>query len=520
MSDLGEVSIQAVRAGLLDNLEARLIMAAAAACLLAPLIKAARGKWSALWPHPVSSAAHRREQKRAAADVFTHESLTSLPNRLLLEDRLRQNMLHSDRRGCRFAVMVLNLDRFKSINDSLGRGVGDQLLIEVGNRLFRTIREMDTLARHGSDEFVLLATDIDSLEDAHAVVRRVMSALASPLRVGDMDIYPDASVGVSLYPDDGHDVNALLGHSDTAMGYAKKMGGRQAQFFAPEMSGWTLERFQLTNELRQAVAAQQLELRYQPKMDVVTGAVCGVEALLRWRHPTRGLLAPGAFLPLAEETRLVVPISEWALREACRQAVDWRREHGFEVSVAVNVSAHQFQHDLVTHVRRALSAVGLAPELLQLELTEGTLIEKPDQAADILRELRAMGVRISIDDFGVNCSCLSYLRNFSIDELKIDRSFVATLVNETTNEAIVRAIIALAHGLGLKVVAEGVETVEQLNFLAQLHCDQYQGGLCSEPLTAGDLTDFLSVKSASGELESIERVSFDRAAGDECGPHG
>jgi diguanylate cyclase (GGDEF)-like protein len=459
-----------------------------------------------------------------------HDLLTSLPNRILLEDRLRQAMLQADRRKCRLAVMVLNLDRFKSINDSLGREAGDRLLCDVARRLSATIREMDTLARHGSDEFVLLATDIGSIDDTRIVANKIIHALSEPLMIGTTEIYPDASIGVSLYPDNGSNANELLLHSDAAMMHAKELGGRQAQFFAPAMNSCTLERFELTNELRRAVGAHQLLLRYQPKMEIATGVVRGVEALLRWQHPTRGLLMPDSFLALAEETGMIHEISAWVLTEACRQAAEWQSEDGIKVRVAVNLSAHQFKHDLRDQVRRALEASNLAPGYLKLELTESALIQDPERAAATLRELRKMGVCTSVDDFGVNCSCLSYLRRFPLDELKIDRSFVATMIEDPANGAIVRAIIALAHGLGLKVVAEGVETMDQLRFLAQLRCDKYQGGLCSGPLTPEELVEFVGDINATLDSEEVRGAdaipplyshpSYGRAAAADWRPYG
>ena len=525
MGDLGEVSIYAAREGFLGSLESTVLLCVAAAFILLPLFRAARGKWAVLWPHPGLSAAHRRAHKSNTSHLLTHDILTSLPNRILLEDRLRQAMYQADRRNCRLAVMVLNLDRFKSINDSLGRSAGDRMLVEVAKRLLSTIREMDTLARHGSDEFVLLATDVGSIDDARFVANKVIHVLSEPLTIGTREIYPDASIGVSLYPDDGPEANALLLNSDAAMMHAKELGGRQAQFFAPAMNNCTLERFELTNDLRRAVDANQFVLRYQPKMEIATGIVRGAEALLRWQHPTRGLLMPDTFLPIAEETGMIHSISEWVLTEACRQAAAWQREDGMQIRVAVNLSAHQFKHDLHDQVKRALNTAHLAPGLLKLELTESALIQDPDRAAATLRELRAMGVCTSIDDFGVNCSCLSYLRRFPLDELKIDRSFVSTLTEDPANGAIVRAIVALAHGLGLKVVAEGVETMEQLRYLAQLRCDKYQGGLCSAPLTSEELVEFIgdinaTLESEEQDIPDVMPQVYARAAGSEWRPHG
>ena len=344
MGSLGEVSINAARGGFWGSLESNVLLCVAAVFVLLALLRATRGRWALLWPNPGASAAHRRLGKSSRKSLPTHDILTSLPNRLLLEDRLRQAMFQADRRNCRLALLVLNLDRFKSINDSLGRDAGDRLLVEVAKRLLGAIREMDTLARHGSDEFVLLATDVDSVDDARIVANKIIHVLSEPLIIGTTEIYPDASIGVSLYPDDGSDANALMLHADAAMMHAKELGGRQAVFFAPEMNSCTLERFELTNDLRRAVDANQLVLRYQPKMEIATGIVRGAEALLRWQHPTRGLLAPDSFLAIAETTGMIHAISEWVLNEACRQAAAWQSDDGMKLRVAVNVSAHQFKH--------------------------------------------------------------------------------------------------------------------------------------------------------------------------------
>jgi len=526
MNDLGEVSIHAAREGFWGTLESVLLLCAVAIGVLLPLFRITWSKWAVIWPHPSSSAAHRRTHRAAGKHLLTHDVLTALPNRLLLEDRMHQAMLQADRRKCRFAAMVLSLERFKSVNDSLGRDLGDRLLVEVAQRLLGATREMDTLARHACDEFVLLATDVSAIEDVHIVVEKIMKVLSQPVLLGVTEIYPDASVGVSVYPDDGSDAISLLLHAEAAMLHAKQLGGRQAQFFAPAMNDDTLKRFELTNDLRRAVGENQLVLHYQPKLEIATGIVRGVEALLRWQHPTRGMLLPELFMPMAQTTGTIYEISEWVLAEACRQAAAWQHSDGLQLRVAAKLSVHQFKHDLPTQVRRALANSQLQPGLLKLELSESSLIQDPERAAAALRELREIGVCTSVGDFGVNCSSLSYLRRFPLDELKIDRSFIAGVPEDSTNGAIVRAIMALAHGLGLKVVAEGVETLEQLNFLTSLGCDKYQGSLCCEPLSAQDLANFvrdINASLAAEELRLPDRKSApfdDRAPGVESRPHG
>jgi diguanylate cyclase len=434
------------------------------------------------------------EKPGAAAlhHLQSHDALTALPNRALLELRVAEALSVAERTGGRFAVMVLNLDRFNSVNDSLGRHAGDALLIEVARALRSAVRRSDTLARHGGDEFALILSDIDHLEGAQRVAAKLTERLAAPFVIGATEIFTDVSIGVSLYPGDGRDVNALLSSADAAMRHAKKLGGNQVQFFAPSMYGCTRERLALETELRRAASLGQLELHYQPKVVLGSGRVEAAEALLRWRHPERGLLRPDAFLPMAEETGLIVPMSEWAIFEACRQASSWLREDRLPIQVAVNLSSQQFNnHDLVDCVRRALRDAQLQPSLLKLEITEGALIQDPKRAAETLSRLSRMGVAISIDDFGTGYSSLAYLTRFPIGELKIDRSFIAGMMGDPANATIVRAVISLAHALSLQVVAEGVETDGQMQFLAELGCDEYQGYLCSPPVPAAEFASFV-----------------------------
>lgn len=431
-------------------------------------------------------------ESRALRHLQSHDALTALPNRALLEQRVAETLSLAERTGTGFAVVVLNLDRFNSVNDSLGRHAGDALLIAVARALRSAIRRTDTLARHGGDEFAIILSDIANAEDARRVAEKLTKRIAEPFIVGTTEIFTDVSMGISLYPVDGRDVNALLSNADAAMRHAKKLGGNQVQFFAPSMHGCTRERLALATELRRAASAGQLELHYQPKVVLASGRVQAAEALMRWRHPERGLLRPDAFLPMAEETGLIVPMSEWAIFEACRQASEWLREQRLPIQVAVNLSSQQFNnYDLVDCVRRALRAAQLEPGYLKLEITEGALIQDPKRVAVTLSELSRMGVAISIDDFGVGYSSLAYLTRFPISELKIDRSFIAGMASDPANTTIVRAVISLAHALSLQVVAEGVETSEQMQFLAGLGCEQYQGYLCSPPLPAAEFGRFV-----------------------------
>jgi diguanylate cyclase (GGDEF)-like protein len=480
--------------------------AAASAAVVALLLFAQRLKRffrRTTSPTPVAQQA----QTEALQHLQSHDSLTALPNRALLGQKVGEALAAARSDGS-FAVMVLNLDRFKLINDSLGRHAGDALLIEVGRRIRSAIRRKDTLARYGGDEFALVLNDIGRSEDAQHVAAKLTQCLAEPVTVGATEIYTQVSIGISLYPNDGKDTDELLSSADAAMRHAKKLGGHQVQFFTSSMQGSRREGLTLATELRRAVSLGQLELHYQPKVVLASGRVEAAEALVRWRHPERGLLRPDAFLPLAEETGLIVPMSEWAINEACRQASSWLREERLQIQVAVNLSSQQFRsHDLVDCVRRALRDASLPPQLLKLELTEGGLIHDPKRVAQTLSQLSGMGVNISIDDFGVGYSSLAYLTRFPISELKIDRSFIAGMAADPANATIVRAVISLAHALRLQVVAEGVETNEQRQFLAELRCDQYQGYLCSPPVPARDFANLVMTRRLSipmrAELETV-----------------
>jgi diguanylate cyclase (GGDEF)-like protein len=412
----------------------------------------------------------------------THDALTGLPNRVLLADRLRQAIALASRHEMRFAVLVVDLDRFKAINDSLGHIAGDELLQEVARRLSGLLRKEDSLARLGGDEFVLLIHEVSGPADAEQVARKVLTQVALPFQLAGLDVHVSPSVGISLCPDDGDDSETLLQHADAAMYHAKKKGRNTFQFFAPAMNAFARERLELESGLRTALAQREFELHYQPKVDVATGRIESAEALIRWRHPKRGLIPPGGFIPLAEETGFIVQLGEWVLYEACRQARAWQDE-GLHLRMAVNLSARQFRQDsLIETVRGALTAARLEPRYLELELTESAVMQDAESSVQIMRRLSDAGLRISVDDFGTGYSSLSYLRRLPLDKLKIDRSFIREIVTSRDDAEIVRAIVTLAHSLHLKVIAEGVETAEQLTFLRALGCDQYQGFYCSPPL--------------------------------------
>jgi diguanylate cyclase (GGDEF)-like protein len=417
--------------------------------------------------------------------MATHDALTALPNRSLFHDRLNQAVAHASASGERFALAMLDLDRFKLINDSFGHRAGDELLREVARRLTGTLRSVDTVARLGGDEFVLIIREIGAVEEATRVAQKVLDALQLAVRMGEIDVHLSASIGIAFFPWHGTTLETLFAHADTAMYVAKQRGRKTVQCFAPHMDTVTQERVRLESDLYEALTREQFELHYQPKVDAVSGRYRGAEALLRWHHPQRGLIAPDDFIPLAEESGLIVPIGEWVVREACRQIRAWQSEGLPPVRIAVNVSATQFrQRDLIDIVRRALDDAGIPANRLELELTESAVMSNPEESAETLAQLSRMGVAVSVDDFGTGYSSMSCLHRFPLDKLKIDRSFIADLTSSSEAAAVVQGIIALAHSLRLKVIAEGVETVEQMEFLKSHGCDQYQGFYLSPPLTA------------------------------------
>ena len=417
------------------------------------------------------------------AHQATHDALTGLPNRVVFMDRLGRDIARGARDGNRFAVMVLDLDRFKDINDSRGHHAGDQLLKQVAERLTATLRDIDTVARIGGDEFLLLIADAGERGEIETVAARAATAMSHAFRIEGGDVHTSASIGVSVYPLDSTVGEELVAHADEAMYAAKRSGRSGFQFFSADLSMRSRERLGLEYDLRRALPLEQFELHYQPKVDIATDQIRNVEALLRWRHPTRGLVGPSEFIPLAEDTGLILAIGTWVIREACRQARKWQLAGLPFIRIAVNVSPLQFrQSTLLNSIRRALSEFDLGPQYIEIELTESAVMDDAEESIAILEQVSRMGVVVSIDDFGTGYSSLSYLRRLPIDKLKIDRSFINELTTTSGGEEIVRAIISLAHSLNLKVVAEGVETSDQLAMLRLLRCDQYQGFLLSGAL--------------------------------------
>ncbi len=439
---------------------------------------------------------------RQLRHLATHDALTGLPNRVLLDDRLAQAMAHANRDGQSFAVLVVDLDRFKLINDSLGHRAGDAVLDEVSRRLSSVVRDIDTVARTGGDEFIVVLSPSGVPEDAVGIAHRAKDALRGPTHVSGVELHVTCSIGVAYYPTDANSADSLIARADAAMYCAKQRGRNNVQSFAEGMDAVTLERVSLESDLHAAIDAGQFELHYQPKPDTQTGDVYGAEALIRWRHPQRGLIPPDDFIPLAEECGLINDIGAWVLREACRQCAEWQRSGLPALRVAVNVAATQFRRgDLLDVIGGALQSAGLEPRFLEIELTESAVMTNPEESAAILEQLSRMGVLVSVDDFGTGYSSINYLRRFPIDKLKIDRSFVRDLDCEV-DASIVQAIISLAHSLKLKVVAEGVETPAQLQFLRSLGCDQYQGFHFSPPLPARQFADLLRTWQRPEDAES------------------
>ena len=439
--------------------------------------------------------------------LATHDALTGLPNRILLEDRLQQAIAHADRDMRSFAVMVCDLDRVKLINDSLGHRAGDELLQEVGRRLAAVVRTADTVARCGGDEFVLIATSVGSAEDAAGLASRVMDILQTPVQIADIDVHTSPSIGIAMYPADGATIQSLLAHADAAMYAAKRFGRGSFRRYAPGMDAGTEDRVQIESDLHNALTHGQFELYYQPKVDARTGEVRSAEALIRWAHPTRGVVSPAQFIPVAEECGLIGAIGAWVIREACRQTRAWQLDGVPTLRVSVNLSASQFRDSgLLDSIRRALDDAGLDARYLEVELTESAVMSDPEQSIAILEQLSAMGVLVSVDDFGTGYSSMSYLRRFPIDKLKIDRVFIDEIVSRPEDASIVRAIVFLAHSLRLKVVAEGVETNAQLDFLKTAGCDEYQGYHFSRPLPATDFERLIRGSHADDTLSEEDAV--------------
>jgi diguanylate cyclase (GGDEF)-like protein len=431
-----------------------------------------------------------------------HDGLTGLPNRILFGDRLSRALAHARRNDLPVAVMVVDLDRFKGVNDSLGHAAGDELLRQTALRMRASLRDEDTVARLGGDEFALLLPHVSGVDGAMAVARRLLAAFAEPIELADQPVVVSPSIGISLFPQDGDDAETIVAGADAAMYRAKELGRNTFEIFSPALRQEANEQLALEAALRRGLAASEFILHYQPKVDLKSGRITGAEALVRWNHPEKGLLYPGAFVPLAEQTGLVGALGEFVIAAACEQLAAWRAGGLPELSVAVNVSARELGEHLVDYVTRALRMAGIPGRSLELELTESAALESLELTVQVIQSLRALGVTCSIDDFGTGYCGLSYLNRLPIDTLKIDRSFITELSGGS--DTIVTAVIALGHSLGLKVIAEGVETADQLAYLASRGCDEMQGYLFSKPVPADEFAALVLARNPAASLSGLE----------------
>ncbi len=440
----------------------------------------------------IEDVSERKFSEETIRHLAYFDPLTDLPNRRLFQEQLEQATAWCSRSDSQMALLYIDLDRFKTTNDTLGHGAGDELLKIIGQRLVQGLREGDIVARLGGDEFAVIATNIHRSEDAANVAEKIIEAVRQPLIINGHELYITTSVGISLYPVDTGDLDELVKHADIALYHAKEKGKNTFQFYSEKINALTLSNLQIESDLRKAIERSELFLEFQPQIDLKTGQVYGVEALVRWQHPVHGLISPGKFIPLAEETNLIVPIGDWVLKTACRQLKKWDDAGLPSLSMAVNLSAVQFRCDgFLDSIRRMLEESGVDAGRLELEITESALMKNPEEAGSILRSLRELGVKVSIDDFGTGYSSLSYLKRFPVSILKIDQSFVREIVSSSDDQAIAEAVIALAKGMNLMVVAEGVETEAQLKILKALDCDKVQGYFFSRPISPDAIASFV-----------------------------
>ncbi len=444
----------------------------------------------------------RKNAEQEIRKLAHYDTLTGLPNRSLLYDRLRQAISMSQRNKSLIALLFLDLDRFKHINDAFGHQTGDMLLKEVAHRLVHCVRTTDTVARLGGDEFVIILTELIKCSQAGSVASKIISSMDRPFHLDGHELHSGVSIGVALCPTDGEDADTLLKHADVAMYQAKEEGRGLFKFFSPEHNEKMLQRMNLENSLRQAMESNELFLLYQPQVDLASGTVSGVEALVRWQHPQLGVLMPGRFITIAEETGLIIQLGETVLRKACKQARIWQKKGLTSLKVSVNLSPRQFrQRSLIPTIDQILEETGCDPAGLELELTETTLMDAPEDAAAILKALKRRGIGLAIDDFGTGYSSLSHLKHFPIDRLKIDRSFICDLNRSPEDGAIVEAIIAMANRLSLQVVAEGVEHADQCATLYAWGCQTFQGFYFSRPIAAEQAFEFFSPESLKGRFK-------------------
>jgi diguanylate cyclase (GGDEF)-like protein/PAS domain S-box-containing protein len=445
----------------------------------------------------IGDITERKNYERKLLHQANYDSLTGLPNRLLAMNHLTQSLARARREHSIVGVLFVDLDNFKKINDTLGHDIGDHHLKEISHRLHDCVRSIDTVARFGGDEFLVIIPDLESIDEIKPVCQRILGATSKPVMINGYEFFTSASIGVSIYPNDGDEPNDLVRNADSAMYEAKRTGRDTFSYFTPEMNQELIERLTMESHLRRALERDQLSLHYQGIIDVPSTKITGAEALLRWHCPEYGQVSPDVFIPLAEESGLIVTLGDWVLETACQQAVLWREQTGKNYHIAVNVAFPQFRDGhLVKTVRRVLQQTGLPPASLELELTERLLMEDERGCAQALNELHDMGVKLSIDDFGTGYSALSYLKRFPVDTLKIDRSFVSDITTSPENTALISAIISMAHALGLSVIGEGIESKEQFDFLSNQQCDFVQGYYFLKPVSAEKFTPLLSCKAS------------------------
>lgn len=447
--------------------------------------------WTILRQRVRRMIGERQAEKRINFLAY-HDALTGLPNRTLFMERLEQALIESSRRSCKLALLFLDLDGFKLVNDTLGHDAGDLLLKIVAGRLRRCLREDDTVARLGGDEFTIVLQGIEHNGQPSGAATRVLEALSHPVSVKGREIFVGASIGIAMYPADGRDAVTLLKNADTAMYRAKEHGRNTYQFYTPDMGTQVLVRMSLETSIRRALKRDEFTIHYQPVVDLGSGALVCAEALVRWEHPELGLVPPAQFIGLAEETGLIKPLGRWVLRNACQRARQWQSVSNHPLRVAVNLSGKQFgDHHLVENIHEILQDVGLSPALLELEITENTVMQNSDNAICMIGALKQLGIRVSVDDFGTGYSSLSCLKRLPLDALKVDRSFVGNIPADPDDSAIVKAIVAMAHSLRLGVVAEGVETGEQIDFLRAQGCDLAQGYYVGRPMPGEQFAEML-----------------------------
>lgn len=475
----------------------------------------------------VQDITERKQTEERIRYLAYYDSLTSLPNRILFKDHLERAINYAERHQRKIAALFLDLDRFKYINDTLGHSVGDKLLQKVAERLGQCVRKYDQLsrdpnepftviARLGGDEFTILLDDIGHAQDAAKVAQRIIETTAKPFELEGHEVFVTVSIGISVYPNDGRDLNALIKNADTAMYHAKELGRNNFQFYTEVMNATAFERMKLENQLRKALERDEFMLHYQPQVDTRSGRIIGLEALIRWHNAELGMISPADFIPLAEETGLIICIDDWVITTACKQLKLWEEAGLPPVRVAINLSGQHFrQKNLVQTVRQIVDDTGINPNCLELELTEGVLMSKAMETITTLNELKAMGLSLSVDDFGTGYSSLSYLTRFPLDVLKIDQSFVANVTDDPDNAAIITAIIAMARSLKLEIIAEGVETVEQMTFLRAHGCHEMQGYLFGRPLPAEAAT--LLLREGIGAISAPNKGSRPADDGEQGG---